>query len=178
MTTYKEYLTQAMNLLAEVENSIFLGQSVRYPGTGMFSTLTSVLESKLLELPVFENTQLGISTGLSLVGLLPISIFPRMNFLICALDQLVLHLDAIPRYSDGGYRPKVIIRTMVAHDQPLNPGEQHLGDYSLALTHMLRTVQVVRLKHPRGIVPAYREALEHDGSTILVEYAALYDEVG
>ena len=28
----------------------------------------------------------------------------------------------------------------------------------------------------RGIVPAYREALEHDGSTILVEYAALYDE--
>ena len=178
MTTYRDRLTEAMALAAQ-HGATFLGQAVRYPGTAMTATFAGVPDDQLIELPVFENTQLGISTGLSLQSGRPVvSIFPRINFLLCATDQLVLHLDALPRYSDGGYVPHVIIRTAVATDSPLNPGEQHLSDYSVALRHLLKTVEVIPLKDPRAILPAYRDALAGPPhSTILVEYSALYDEV-
>jgi pyruvate/2-oxoglutarate/acetoin dehydrogenase E1 component len=127
---------------------------------------------------VFENTQLGMSTGLALGGDLPVSVYPRINFLLCAMDALVLHLDALPIYSHDGYQPRVIIRTAIANPVPLDPGAQHLdpGTYVDALRSLLRTVTVVTLDSPGAVLPAYRAALERPLSTILVERAALYNE--
>ncbi len=177
-TTYRDRLTQAMTLAAQ-HGALMLGQAIAYPGTAMTGTFADVPQSQLIEMPVAEDLQLGMSIGLSLQSNLPVlSVYPRINFLMCAMNQLVLHLDAIPRYSDGGYLPHVIIRTAVATDHPLNPGEQHLSDYTVALRHLLKTVEVVPLKDPRAILPAYRDALAGPPhSTILVEYSALYDEV-
>ena len=177
-TTYRDYLTEAMTYAATHSRAHFLGQAIKYPGTAMTPTFVGVPADQLIEMPVAEDLQLGMSIGLSLQSKAPvISVFPRINFLMCAMSQLVLHLDALPRYSDQGFLPHVIIRTAVATDTPLNPGEQHLGDYTVALRHLLRTTEVVPLKDARAILPAYREALEPPAhSTILVEYSALYDE--
>lgn len=175
MTTYLDRLAEAMTVLGRDERTIFMGQAVAYPGTGMTRTFVGVPREKLLELPVFEDTQLGMAIGLSLAGYVPICVYPRINFLLLAMSQLVLHLDALPRYSD--YRPRVIIRTAVAHPEPLNPGAQHLGDYAPALRTMLRNVEVRPLMWGSSeIVPAYGAALNADHSTILVEYHELYDK--
>lgn len=175
MTGYSDALREAMSIVAQNPKAIFVGQAVRYPGTGMFRTLDHLPEDQRLELPVAEDMQMGMSTGLAIAGFLPVSIYPRINFLLLAMSQLVLHLDALPLYSRGGYRPKVLIRTAVATDQPLDPGPQHLGDYCDALQKMLRTVKVVRLLTPEACVPLYRAALEAQYSTILVEKMGLYD---
>lgn len=164
-----------MAWLSERPNAIFLGQAVRDPGTAMHTTLSGVPMEKRVEMPVAENMQMGMCTGLALAGFLPICIFPRINFLLEAISQLVQHLDKLPLYSDGGYRPRVIIRTAVAHDQPMNPGEQHLGDYSSALVLMLKTVYIDCLNRAEEIMPAYRAAVDREGSTILVEYLKHYD---
>lgn len=161
-----------MDLLAKQPRSIFLGQAVGCAGTGMTASFANVPRGKLLELPVAEDMQMGMAIGLSLAGELPISVFPRINFLLCAVNQLVSHLDKLPVYS--AYKPKVIIRTAVAAVTPLDPGAQHLGDYTEALRMMLKTVKVMPLDAAEQIVPAYRLAMEHDGSTLLVEYARLY----
>lgn len=174
MTTYRDELRAAMTMLSQQPGVVFMGQAVRYPGTEMYRTLDHLPEEQRLELPVFENTQLGMATGMSLAGLLPVCVYPRINFLLEATGQLVQHLDALPRYSD--YRPKVIIRTAVAHDQPLNPGVQHLGDFSHSLRSMLLDVRVWNLNHPDEVAPSYRSALLADHSTILVEYTRLYDQ--
>lgn len=185
VATYLDRLTEAMTLLSAEPAAVFLGQAIAYPGTGMTQTFAGVPRDKLIELPVFEETQLGMSIGLSLAGQHPVvSVYPRINFLLLAMGQLVLHLDALPRYS--GYRPRVIIRTAVAHDEPLNPGAQHLGDYSYAIKMALleaarvtdghtQVTKVVPLTAPDVILPAYRDALRSDRSTILVEYHRLYD---
>ena len=55
-----------MNWLAEKDNSIFIGQAVECPGTAMFNSLKEVDSHKRIELPVFEDTQMGMSLGLSL----------------------------------------------------------------------------------------------------------------
>lgn len=173
MTIYLDRLTEAMTALGRDDRTIFLGQAVAYPGTAMTATFSGVPRERLLEVPVFEDTQLGMAIGLSLAGYLPVCVYPRINFLLLAMSQLVLHLDALPRYSD--YRPRVIVRTAVAHDRPLDPGAQHLGDYSRAVSAMLRTVEVVNLRPTADcILPAYRRAAEADHSTILVEYHELY----
>lgn len=171
--TYRDHIKAAMSLLAEEPNAIFLGQAVCYPGTAMYGTLEHLPLEKRLEMPVAENMQMGASTGLALAGFLPISIYPRINFLLEATSQLVQHLDKFPLMGAGS--PRVLIRTAVATDSPLDPGPQHVGDYSEALRHMLKTIPVVELTAPEQVVPAYEAALAREGATVLVEYAELYD---
>lgn len=165
-------LCEAMEMLGQDPRTIFMGQAVEYPGTGMSNTLRSVPVGKLLELPVAEDFQLGLAIGMSLDGFIPICIYPRVNFLLLAMSQLVLHLDKIEQYS--AYKPKVIVRTAVATPIPLDPGPQHLGDYTVALRMLLERVQVIRLDGPEYIVSAYRHALEREGSTLLIERTELY----
>ena len=174
MTSYYDELTRAMTLLGHSPRAIFLGQAVAYPGTGMTKSFANVPRGQLLELPVFEETQMGMSIGLALQGLLPISVYPRWNFLLAATNQLVNHLDKWPAMS--GARPRVIIRTASATPVPLHPGPQHLGDFSDAFRQMLTYVRIVNLVDPRTIVREYENALRLPQSTILVEYPEKYDD--
>lgn len=168
---YFDALCDAMKL-CEAAGGVFMGQAVAFPGTAMSTTLKDVDRSKLVELPVAEEMQLGMATGVSLAGGLPITLYPRWNFLLLATNQLINHLDKLPRFSE--YRPKVLIRTAVATSHPLNPGPQHLGDFSYPFKCMLDTVAVAELTTAESIVPAYQKALDRDGSTLLVEYSSLY----
>lgn len=171
--TYFYELCRAMSVLSGV-GAVFLGQAVACDGTAMRSTLKHLPPERLIEMPVAENMQLGLCTGIALAGGVPVCIFPRINFMLEAISQLVQHLDKIPLYSD--YRPRVIIRTAIATNKPLDPGPQHVGDYGDAIGCMLKTVTVQYLESARSIVPAYYQALVRDRSTLLIERLELYDE--
>lgn len=172
--TYFDQLCEAMRVCGERENAIFLGQGVANKGTSMSQTFRDVPPPKRLEMPVAEEMQMGLSIGMALSGYLPICVFPRWNFILRAADQLVNHLDRLPLYSGGGFRPKVIIRTAVPSRVPFNPGPQHDDDFSTVFERMFRTVRICRLKEDADIVAGYREALDGDESTLLVEYTDHY----
>ena len=53
---------------------------------------------------------MGISTGLALSGYVPVTCYPRFDFLLLAMNQLVNHLDKIRVMSNNEFQPKVIIR--------------------------------------------------------------------
>ena len=175
---YAEELTKSMIYLSKDPRTIFLGQAVAYPGTAMTNTLKSIPKSKLYELPVAEEMQLGISNGLALNNFIPISIFPRWNFLLLATNQLINHLDKFEVMSQGLFKTKVIIRTSIGSQRPLHPQHQHVGDFTEAFKKVLSTVDSIRLEEPKDVVPAYEKALERDDgkSTILVEYGDYYNE--
>ena len=176
--TYFDEIKRTMEWLAQKPDVLFLGQAVEYQGTVMSNTLKDVSKDKLLEMPVAEEMQLGISTGLAINGIVPISIYPRWNFLLLATNQLVNHLDKIATYSNREFKPKVIIRTSIGSKNPLDPQIQHTGDFTLPFRMMLDTVQVMLLKKPSWAFPLYKEAYERtDGvSTIIVEYGDYYNE--
>ena len=88
---YFEELKRSMDWLAMQEDSMFLGQAVAVPGTAMSNTLVDVGADKLLEMPVAEEMQMGLSIGLALDGYIPITVYPRWNFLLLAMNQLVNH---------------------------------------------------------------------------------------
>ena len=170
--TYFFELQKAMELLAAQPNVVFMGQGVRYQSTAMSATFDTVPERLRLELPVFEDAQMGMATGMALAGMLPVCVFPRWNFLICAGNQLINHLDRLPLYS--GYKPKVIIRTAIPSTEPFYPGPQHDDDFTGPFAKMARTIKFVRLVTADHIVPSYTAAIESDTSTVLVEYSADY----
>jgi pyruvate/2-oxoglutarate/acetoin dehydrogenase E1 component len=175
---YFDELKRAMQMLAEDQRVVFLGQAVACPGTAMSNTLADIPKDRVIELPVDEEMQMGMTNGLALAGKVPVSVFPRWNFLLLAMNQLVNHLDKFGAMSNNGYLPKAIIRTGIGAERPLHPQHQHVGDYTEALRSMCTTVEVVRLDEPADVVPAYRRALERtDGrSTVLVEYGDYYNE--
>lgn len=166
---FKEELIKSMSLLAENERVIFLGQCIKYPGHILYSTLEHIPNDRKIELPVFEDVQMGMSIGLALEGYIPVSIYPRMDFLIIAANQLVNHLDKIGEMTNGQWKPKVIIRTMVGSIRPLWPGPQHSQDHTEALTKMLPNIGVIKLTKANEIVPVYKAALSCQWSTILIE---------
>ena len=76
---YFDELKRAMEWLAQKQDTLFIGQAVEFEGTAMTNTLRNVAKPKLLEMPVDEEFQMGLSIGLALNGTIPISIFPS-NF--------------------------------------------------------------------------------------------------
>lgn len=169
--SYFTALREAMSILAADPRTLFVGQAVAYGGQRAHQTFEGVPASRRIEMPVAEEFQLGFSTGLALAGRVPVSFFPRWDFLILAANQLVNHLDKLP---EMGWRPKVLIRVAVGAKKPLDPGPQHTQDHSAAFTLMLQHVRILELADERQVVPLYRAALEEDGSFVLVEHMSLY----
>ena len=173
---YKDELNRSMEWLSKKDNTIFMGQSVKYSGNSIYGTLQDIDDDKRLELPVFEEIQMGMSVGMALNGHVPISCFPRMDFLLRCMDSLVNHLDKIQNMSNGQMKPKVIIRTAVGSREPLNGGVQHTQNYIKQLKEMLTEVKIVELNKTENIFNEFTKAYSRDGSTILVEYGDYYND--
>ena len=178
MANYFDELTRAMTLVSQYPNVKFIGQLVVWDGHALFKTLKNVPMEQRLELPVSEDFQMGLSTGMALEGWTVVSIFPRMDFLILACNQLTNHLVNIQNVSAGGYKPRVIIRVSVGATEPLYSGPQHCQDHGAVMRILCRNgVEVVELKRKSQIWPAYLNALTREDCkpTLLIEYGDLYN---
>jgi|TARA_B110000967_G_C18831943_1_gene534541 pyruvate/2-oxoglutarate/acetoin dehydrogenase E1 component len=175
---YFDELKKAMNFLGSQKNTIFIGQAVEVPGTAMSNTLSQINRNKLMELPVAEEMQMGISLGLAMEGYVPISIFPRWNFLLYGVNQLINHIDKFEIMNGKKIKPKIIIRTSIGSQKPLHPQHQHIGDYSEAFRKMSTNIEIIRLKEVKDVLPSYKKAYNRrdNKNTILVEYGDFYNE--
>ena len=171
---YKTEITKAMQTLAQDSNVLFVGQTVKYPGSVLSDTLQGIAPEKLIEFPVAEELQCGYSIGLAMQGFLPVSVYPRIDFLLRACDQLSNHLDVLEELTHGEFKAKVIIRTIVGAKTPLYPGIQHSRDLTEAFRGLLKDIIVVKLDSPNVVMPVYEAALKGNRSMLIVEMAELY----
>lgn len=172
---YGKEMARAMEMLAKDPKTLFLYQN--YGRIGW--TLAGVPEEQKIDMPIIEDVQMGMSIGLSLGGFVPVSCYARWNFLLCAANQLVNHVDKLEEMSGCGYKPGVIIRTAVGSTTPLYPGCQSDGDYTAAFRLMLTNIEVVTLPEVEYIYPAYVKALrlaKAGRSTLLVEIGNRYED--
>tara|TARA_B110000116_G_C16721510_1_gene529338 strand:- start:574 stop:1116 length:543 start_codon:yes stop_codon:yes gene_type:complete len=171
----KNYFTElkkSMDYLGRSSKTIFLGQAVTYPGTAMSNTFVDIDKKKMIEVPVAEEMQMGMTIGYILNNFIPVSVFPRFNFLLLSINQLVNHLDKLNIMTKNHYKSKAIIRTSIGSDNPLNPSVQHLGDFTTSIQKMCKNLNIVKLREPNLIFKEYKKALNRKDnvSTILVEY--------
>ena len=101
-----------------------------------YSKSYDVSKKKKLELPVAEEMQMGMTLGLAMDKNVPISIFPRWNFLLYGINQLINHIDKFKVMCGKEIVPKIIIRTSIGSQRPLHPQFQHIGDFSEAVQKM------------------------------------------
>jgi hypothetical protein len=80
--------------------------------------------------------------------------------------------------SDGGYTPKVIIRTSIGSQRPLHPQHQHIADFTPGFKAMCDYVDFIRLDEPHQIFEAFKYAYERTDNrpTVLVEWGDYYGE--
>ena len=87
---YFDELKKSMEYLGGKNDTLFIGQAVEVPGTAMSNTLKNIDKKKLLELPVAEEMQMGMTLGLAMDKNVPISIYPRWNFYFMELTNLLI----------------------------------------------------------------------------------------
>ncbi len=175
---YVDELVRSMNYLEKKNDTIFLGQSVKYSGNSIFGTLKDVNSKKKIEMPVMEDCQMGLSIGLAMNNYLPISCFPRFDFILLALNQLVNHLDKMQTMSNDQFKPRVFIRTAVGSKKPLNGGPQHTQNYSKVLKMMCKEIEIIELKNKTKIFNEFRKAYisKNFKSYVFIEYSDMYND--
>ncbi len=175
---YFDELKRTMEWIAEQPKTMFVGQTVAGPGTFMFQTLRDVPKDRTLEMPINESFQMQFTIGLSLAGYVPISVYPRQNFLLLATADMVNMLDKIPAISDNQVLPKIIIRVAAGPYKPVHPGHQHVGNYAEGFKKMFSWIEVIELEEPEDIFPTYKYALEREDNkaTLIIEHGNYYND--
>jgi len=174
MNNYSKEIIKSMNFLSSKKETMFLGQSVIYPGNLLYKTLNQIDIKKKIELPVFEEVQMGMSLGMSLNGMVPITCFPRFDFLLCAMNQLVNHSDKIELITMGQYSPRMIIRVLVGAKKPLDGGEQHTQNYVKIFKNIFKTIKIYDLDDEKKVFKSYNEAFKNKKINLMVEYSEKY----
>jgi pyruvate/2-oxoglutarate/acetoin dehydrogenase E1 component len=172
---YKDSLTNMMTKLGEMDNTVFLGQQILFPGNPMSGTLINVPKEKMIELPVMEDSQMGMSLGMAMTGKFVITFYPRWDFLICAANQLVNHVDKIELMSNGQWKPNIIIRVGKGSEIPLNPGPQHRNNYFDEFQSITNTIKFFDCLTVDDIENAYNHAINEGGITLINEYPEKYN---
>jgi len=171
-TPYKDALIEAMTFLGSQDDTLFIGQQIVYAGNPMSTTLTNVSKDKMVELPVMEETQMGMTLGIAMTGKTVITFYPRWDFIVLAVNQLVNHIDKYELMT--GKRANILIRLGKGSDKPLDPGHQHKGNYFNEFKAMCPNITFHDLQKTEDIVDAYTSAYQQGGVHVLVEYPELY----
>lgn len=173
--SYKTEVEKAMCWLGK-KNTLFIGQTVISGGSFMSDTLKSVPMEKKIEFPVAEEMQMGVGIGMALTQkVVPILVYPRIDFLLLAINQLSNHLDILKEMTYGEWEAKVIIRTAIgAKDRFPLPGIQHSRDHTEVFKSILKTTPVIKLSKADDVMPIYKDAYEREGSSLIIEMAENY----
>jgi hypothetical protein len=111
---------------------------------------------------------------MAMAGKFVITFYPRWDFIICASNQLINHVDKIGLMSKGKWNPNMIIRLGKGSDKPLDPGHQHRGNYINEFKSMCPNIGIYDLTKWDTIEDVYRNAYEKGGINLVVEYPELY----
>ena len=171
ITKYKDSLSEAMTFLAG-QDAVFIGQQIVYAGNPMSTTLTGVPKEKMIELPVMEETQMGMSLGIAMTGKTVVTFYPRWDFIILAVNQLVNHVDKYELMTRK--KANILIRLGKGSDKPLDPGHQHKGNYFQQFESMCPNIKFHNLEKTQDILSSYTKAYQEGGVHVLVEYPELY----
>lgn len=172
--TYKDRITDAMELLAKDKRTVFLGEGLINAGR-IYGTLDKVSTTKCIEFPIAENLIVGSAIGLAIKGFIPIVIFQRMDFMLVAADAIINHLALIPKMSGGKVSLPVIIRAIIgSRDGCFDVGPQHNKDLTNMFSPFITTVKLDKLT--MDINKHYLSALNLNAPILIVEDRDLYNK--
>lgn len=184
---YKDAITSAMTDLARDPLVRFVGYGMTRGGA--MGTLKGARPEQIVEMPCAENLMTGAAVGLALAGLRPVVYFERADFLFCAADAIINHLDKLGTISqrngtdrtDGTngrpeFSPGVILRVTIGNrNKPLFTGPTHTQNPARAFRALLEMPvrELIEGDDPRQVYQDAYEAMCAGRSTMIFEHKDL-----
>jgi pyruvate dehydrogenase E1 component beta subunit len=169
-----EGLCQAMELNSDV---IVLGQLVDYK-SGVFGTTTGLVErfgaDRVQDFPVAEGVMTSVATGAALVGMRPVLVHQRLDFMMYSLDAIVNWLSLWRFKSNGLCSLPVTIRAIVGRGW--GQGAQHSKSLHAWFAH-LPGVKVAVPSTAYDAKGLLLESIFGENPVIIVEHRSLFSMV-
>lgn len=177
--TYAEAIKEAMEQMMEKDKRVFLiGQGVTSPwyvGTTCEGLIEKIGEERVIDTPVSEAAISGVAIGSAMSGTKPILIFPRMDFMYLAMDQIINQAANWCYMFGGKVNIPLTIRAII------NRGGEQASQHSQAIQAMFAHVPGLKVVMPATPFDAKGLLISavYDGNPVIyIDDRWLYEEIG
>jgi pyruvate dehydrogenase E1 component beta subunit len=129
--TYSLAINEALHQIMSSDESVFLiGQGVKSPwyvGNTTKDLLERFGSERVIDTPVSENAVTGAAVGAAIVGMRPVVVHPRMDFMLYAMDPIINEAANWHYMSGGRSSVPVVIWGII------NRGGEQAAQHSQAL---------------------------------------------
>ncbi|MGA2573757.1 MAG: transketolase C-terminal domain-containing protein [Candidatus Methanomethylicaceae archaeon] len=144
--TYAQAINEALRLLLETDDRVMLiGQGVTSPwyvGTTTAGLIERFGNRRVIDPPVSENGITGVAIGAALAGSRSILVFPRMDFMYLAMDQIANHAANWHAMFGGEYCVPLTIWGII------NRGGEQAAQHSQALQAIFAHIPGLKVVMP------------------------------
>jgi len=175
--TYVQAINQTLHqLMEEDERVIIIGaccvSSPWYVGGACNGLLDRFGSERVIDTPVSENAIAGAAVGAAIAGLRPILVFPRMDFMLYALDPIINHAAKWHYMFGGAISVPLVIWTII------NRGGCQGAQHSQDLTWLFKRIpglKVVSPQTPREAKGLLEWAVKDPNPVVFVDNRELYN---
>jgi len=174
---YSLAINEALHQLMETDSRVFLlGQGVKSPwyvGATAQGLLERFGEQRVIDTPVSENAMTGAAVGAAIVGMRPVVVHPRMDFMFYAFDPII-NQAANWRYMSGGRVGAPVVFWGI-----INRGGEQAAQHSQALHSIFAHIPGLKVVAPssafdaKGLMVA---AIRDDDPVVFIDDRWLYGE--
>lgn len=177
--TYAQAINEAFHQVMENDPRVFvLGQGVNNPwyvGTTAEGLDRRFGPSRVIDPPISENAMNGVVIGAALTGMRPITIHPRVDFLVMGLEQLVNEAANWAYVFAGQVSVPMVVRAII--NRGGEQGAQHSQALQATFMHVpgLKVIMPATPYDAKGLLIA---AVQDDNPVVYIDDRWLYDERG
>lgn len=129
--SYSLAMNEALHQIMSIDESVFvIGQGVKSPwyvGNTVQGLLEKFGPERVIDTPVSENALTGVAVGTALVGMRPVVVHPRMDFMMFAMDPIINEAANWHYMTGGRASVPVVIRGII------NRGGEQAAQHSQAI---------------------------------------------
>ncbi len=173
--TYAEAVFEATRAEMHRDPDVFvMGQGVD-DARGMFGTTLGLHKEfgadRSFDVPLAEDAMTGVGIGAALLGMRPIQVHQRMDFVLLCMNQLVNMAAKMSYMFAGAHRVPLVVRAIIGRSW--GQGAQHSQAFHSYFMHV-PGLRVVAPTTPHDAKGCLTTAIRDDNPVLIVEHRMLH----
>jgi pyruvate dehydrogenase E1 component beta subunit len=177
--TYGEAVFEATRSeMARDPSVIVMGQGVD-DARGMFGTTLNLHKEfgtdRSFDVPLAEDAMTGVGIGAALMGMRPIQVHQRMDFVLLCMNQIVNMAAKMSYMFSGAHKVPLVIRAIIGRSW--GQGAQHSQAFHSYFMHV-PGLRVVAPTTPHDAKGCLIRAIRDDNPVVMIEHRMLHNVRG
>lgn len=173
--TYAEAVFEATRAEMRRDPDVFvMGQGVD-DARGMFGTTLGLHKEfgaeRSFDVPLAEDAMTGVGIGAALLGMRPIQVHQRMDFVLLCMNQLVNMAAKMSYMFAGAHRVPLVVRAIIGRSW--GQGAQHSQAFHSYFMHV-PGLRVVAPTTPHDAKGCLTTAIRDDNPVLMIEHRMLH----